>query len=284
MPAALGVNDVLLRSQRHRSRAFTLVELLVVTGIIVVLAGLLAAAIRHLHRVAAAKETLAELHVCRGLLQEYEGRNGLAGIEAYSTTNPLQLQDPNAPAPGVFPVFVDPWSTFDAVNAPNYTRGDQSAIGTYWPSYEITDVVPGAGITVDATGAGRYSCNAVQCTSDVMYLLMRVPANRTTIQSIPPKQLFVAQAGQAAPTIDQGPILLDGWGNPIIFVPRGGLHVTMPDPNTGATLTYVVRSTGIIPFTGTEPLLTGNERPFWASAGEDGDFTNGADNLYSFQD
>jgi hypothetical protein len=54
-------------------------------------------------------------------------------------------------------------------------------------------------------------------------------------------------------------IPLDAWGNPIIFVPAGGLAGVHVDP---------VRSP--------------DGRPFFASAGADGDFATGDDNLYSF--
>jgi hypothetical protein len=79
-------------------------------------------------------------------------------------------------------------------------------------------------------------------------------------------------------------VLLDGWGNPIIFVPRGGIHVLIKNQTSGSNDTYLVRSTGTALITTSDPPMTGSERPFWASAGQDGDFTQGADNVYSFQD
>jgi len=70
------------------------------------------------------------------------------------------------------------------------------------------------------------------------------------------------------------PLLLDGWGNPIIFVPASGLRVRLiADKSTydpmDATQNFVV----------TAP----DKRPFWASAGPDGDFSKGDDNVYSFE-
>jgi hypothetical protein len=60
------------------------------------------------------------------------------------------------------------------------------------------------------------------------------------------------------------PILLDAWDNPIIFVPAGGLALRQGGQN------LVIKSP--------------DNRPFWASAGPDGDFQNGDDNVYSFEE
>ena len=70
------------------------------------------------------------------------------------------------------------------------------------------------------------------------------------------------------------PLLLDGWGNPMIFVPASGLRVRLPNNKkdydvTDATQNFVVTSP--------------DNRPFFASAGPDGDFSRGDDNLYSFE-
>jgi len=90
------------------------------------------------------------------------------------------------------------------------------------------------------------------------------------------------------------PILLDGWGNPIIFVPASGLHVKLingqssylaTDPSSGATQEYIIVSPeGHVTGQGTaNPWCDRPGRPFFASAGPDGDFTKGDDNLYSFE-
>jgi prepilin-type N-terminal cleavage/methylation domain-containing protein len=267
-------------------KGFTLIELLVVVGIIVMLAGLLATGYLHVHRAAAGKETIAELHVCRGMLQEYERATGLAGIEAFSTTSPLQQPDSNAPPPGVFPVFVDPYPELDASTSSLAYKGTSPVPGSYWPCVEVQEEFDQQATDMSTAGTARYQALAVQRTHDVMYLLLHIPANRTTVLSIQSKRILEAQSGSASASIDQGPILLDGWGNPIIFVPRGGIHVYLTDHSTNPPKNsiYVVRSTGVFPVGNVDPPLTGNERPFWASAGEDGKFQQGEDNIYSFQD
>lgn len=72
------------------------------------------------------------------------------------------------------------------------------------------------------------------------------------------------------------PIFLDAWGNPIIFVPGSGLLVWSKSQAVQDTSTkqwYV------------KPILiqSPDKKPFFASAGPDGDFSNGDDNLYSFE-
>jgi hypothetical protein len=59
------------------------------------------------------------------------------------------------------------------------------------------------------------------------------------------------------------PIVLDLWGNPIWFVPAGALSVISANGHP-----HVVHSPG--------------NRPFFVSAGPDGDFRTGDDNVYSF--
>jgi prepilin-type N-terminal cleavage/methylation domain-containing protein len=91
------------------------------------------------------------------------------------------------------------------------------------------------------------------------------------------------------------PILLDGWGNPIIFVPASGLHVKLlngqgsylaSDPASPAqTQEFIIISPegSVSGNGGANPVVTHLGRPFFASAGPDGDFTKGDDNIYSFE-
>lgn len=86
------------------------------------------------------------------------------------------------------------------------------------------------------------------------------------------------------------PILLDAWNNPIIFVPASGLRVRLlngksaNDP-TDTTQTWIIVSPeGKVQGNGSgNPVVTQVGRPFFASAGPDGDFAKGDDNIYSFE-
>ncbi|MGH7180174.1 MAG: hypothetical protein ACREJC_22540, partial [Tepidisphaeraceae bacterium] len=93
------------------------------------------------------------------------------------------------------------------------------------------------------------------------------------------------------------PLFLDAWGNPIIFVPATGLRtrllVDKKDYDPGNFDQNVIilspegemgRSTGSTPGVPPGfPYVKRPGRPFFASAGPDGDFTKGDDNLYSFE-
>lgn len=293
-----------------RRNGFTLIELLVVIGIIMVLVAMLTFGYRSLNKAAAGRETHAELKVCKGMLAEYEGRNGLVGIEWIRPADPLQPAqsvDPGATGPGMFPVYVDPASQMGGANLSLVKPG---AVGSYWPSLQLADVeTSGAnGILADMgdkstdpnAPSPRYFCNAVPATLDALYVLSRIPANATLLSNHTAKRQLEMPSGKtpfadgsghavnsANAPVPYVPAILDGWGNPIIFVPRAGMHVNILRPNAGGQMVptlSVVRSTGTFDATVADPPLTGNERPFFASAGQDGDFTQGDDNVYSFQE
>ena len=87
---------------------------------------------------------------------------------------------------------------------------------------------------------------------------------------------------------DSVPILLDAWGNPILFVGSGTLGTLQSLTNNtfpGIDSTGTVHSgTGLLVAGGRLVTVSSPDgRPFFASAGPDGDFSKGDDNLYSFE-
>ena len=86
--------------------------------------------------------------------------------------------------------------------------------------------------------------------------LKKLPSNATALGKLPASE-FIAGTS----------LMADGWGNPLIFVP-GDAGLGIDRDNDG---TYDVT------------VHAPNDRPFWASAGPDGDFTKDDDNLYSFE-
>ncbi len=110
---------------------------------------------------------------------------------------------------------------------------------------------------------------AVTLTREVMKRLLTVAGNRQKVERLPSNSVM---------DYDGVPIVLDGWGNPIIFVPPEGLQIE----NSASVLLRLITA--------------GGERPFFASAGEDGRFQDrrvgvpdqqvlaaSDDNIYSFE-
>ena len=156
-------------------------------------------------------------------------------------------------------------------------------------SIDINKLMKNGSDMSDRSNSGaRYDSPAVDITRYVMQnFLMRVPRNRSMVGSLPTKRILESPPNTPPYTIDQT-VVLDGWGNPIIFVPPGGLHVNIRDPQAPANSKppeYIVRTSGtfLVGQIAQHPLSPA-DRPFFASAGQDGDFTKGEDNIYSFQD
>ena len=124
--------------------------------------------------------------------------------------------------------------------------------------------------TAERTGA------AVKATAAVFAEIAKMPGAKTVFSQIPPESTF-NEGGLAHP------ILLDGWQNPILFVPAAGLNVRLGEPAAD----YAITSVKAYPVAGPGSLAVGvlppGARPFFASAGPDGNFQTGDDNIYSFE-
>lgn len=88
------------------------------------------------------------------------------------------------------------------------------------------------------------------------------------------------------------PVLLDAWNNPIIFVPGSGLRVRLLNGQSDYKIDMMQCATAVVVSPEgrvdsiTDPLnprVLQPGRPFFASAGPDGDFARGDDNIYSFE-
>ena len=116
-------------------------------------------------------------------------------------------------------------------------------------------------------------------TRVVMGLLLAVPSNQKVLDSLPPDSVSRNASGV---------VLLDGFRNPILFVPRRGMAgVNLQKTGQGKfdkpNQTIVSPGSKVIKAatSATPAILEG--KAFFASAGEDNDFSQGDDNHYSFE-
>ncbi|HEY8750012.1 MAG TPA: type II secretion system protein [Tepidisphaeraceae bacterium] len=297
-----------------RRHGFTLIELLVVIGIILVLTTIILTGIKHVTNLTIRHETQAELKVCEDLLREYRNINGLKNIEApaasiVGTPPRMKLPSPNwISGEYPLPMFVD------SADATEIILPEQSStLATLAFAGSSTQAPPTSGSAGDFSDQSDFSnprwvSNAIRWTQGVMFILLKDPKNRALVSALPSKRILetppsyksntgVTNGGAQTPYTIDAAVPLDGFGNPIIFVPRGGMHVWMKlgtgtSPGTGGLQEYVVRTSGTYRVNaGPLPPVGANDRPFFASAGQDGYFTDlkmagdkAIDNLYSFQE
>jgi prepilin-type N-terminal cleavage/methylation domain-containing protein len=278
---------------RHR-KGFTLLEMLVVVGVIMLLLTIAVAAYSKLVNSMAVKATGTTMENLRSFLAEYEQVSPISGMGyagggadpnfpylGGTYFNQLDLlsgsRTPPPPIDGTDMNFAGvvtqpndtPWTRFPA------NTGDTKENKAY------SNVAP----------SSQHATNAVYNTACVMMYLARVPNISAEISKLPAKSfllnndrpapspvtLIVSNAGtnQVAPA----PVMVDGWNNPIIFVPSSGIIVSI---NPKSPQKYVIRTSGTY-LLANNPPPKATDRPFWASAGPDGNFASGDDNIYSFK-
>ena len=244
----------------NRRLGFTLIELLTVIGILVLLLGIAVVGLNQVNRSSNARATGVTLGNAEALIAEYESSGTSLHGPIYGFYGVTGAPPPGSTAP---------------INS--FLAGP-IGLGS---SFTITDVTPNGTdrypVPPSTTGTGG---NVVGSTQYAMALLSRMPVNKSMIGQLPPRSLMKIPYGPPK-NYPQTPILQDGWANPIILVPAGGLEVNLTVNNTPTP--YVIRTSGNYLPGSLPPTLKSNDRPFWASAGPDGDFSKGDDNVYSFQ-
>ena len=214
---------------RRTRRGFTLIEILVVMGIIAVLMAILFLGFKYVGGSSRNNLTHSMLQNLRGMLTEYTTSGG----------NLDKLEDIYAPK----------------------------------------DSVPTPGSV--AEGGSDRDAPAVNQTRIIMARLLAIPSNKKVLDSLPADHVW--RSGNDV-------VLLDGFRNPIIYVPRRGLvGVNLGYSGTDKSQkpiysnpTQTIASPGAkLLGKGPPPIMLG--QPFFASAGEDGDFSKGDDNHYSYE-
>jgi prepilin-type N-terminal cleavage/methylation domain-containing protein len=276
------------RSRAGRgSRGFTLVEILIVIAIIALLGTIAFVGYRAVTRQGLTNRTRMTLSNVASIFAEYDAKTKLKRQPTHAWTqaaggNATYYTVPPYRVPPELPPAFDFWKDYNPAITATPERNDEQE-GMPAPS------------SVDQDSA------AVRNTQIVLYLAAQIPSNKTLIDNVDAADVMKLHDNlPETATFDerQHPVLLDAWGNAIIFVPASGLRgVYLGDPPEEFVVTSVkVYAADDLP----DGVVAPNARPFFASAGEDGVFgysdTNGSkafedgsdtgggdDNLYSFE-
>jgi type II secretory pathway pseudopilin PulG len=223
-----------------------MIELLLVIGILIVLITMFFVGLNYVTATLRARDTRTMLETAKTMFNEYQQATHLA-------RTPVGLTNANWT-----------WTYTESLPAaPPWAIGPLTPGSSAWTNANIT-------LGVD--------------TAAVMYALEQMPANQAIMNNIPSsKKLTVPFQYTDAPPNTYVTFLLDSWGNPILFVPSGGLaNVRFGGQTSSVTGQSAVGTTATAG--GTESLITSpDSTQFFVSPGPDGDVSQGDDNVYSFQ-
>ncbi|HEV2294386.1 MAG TPA: type II secretion system protein [Tepidisphaeraceae bacterium] len=259
-----------------RRRGFTLIEILVTIGILLLLVGIVVFSMSRVSNSSRNRQTQITLGNLKNMIAELEATAGLGGRQP-----PHMWVDGNAQpqTPSNF------WKDADPTNST--------------PPEPDPLVIP----QDVRSEAQRSESAAVRNTQLAMTLLVAVPVNKTALSNLPSNSIMKMPNVIGTNPYDESQqvgVPLDSWGNPIIFVPAGGLCGSTAvqmwiggNPPTGGVVPGGTQQTGNAKMvvanppagstTQVGPIRSPDGRPFWASAGPDGDFRRADDNLYSFE-
>jgi type II secretory pathway pseudopilin PulG len=270
-----------------------MVEILVAVTIIAILIGLVTVGFRRVALGGQQRATRTTLENCRAMLGEYERKNKITGFSG-SLPTPGNVTAEGGAADRNGPQVIFTRSVFALLLGmpENKTAFGQFPPDQLYPNPDPTSAPAAAPAWNDGSTYTAFVSRVtfpITPLSGPKYICTADHIADTTNSPDKPGSPWIAETSTARSTT----ILLDAWGNPILFVPAGGLiNVTLTA--TGPTV-YRVASSGLIADQDGDGNVTDagppgpNEqaparaRPFFASAGPDGNFTTGDDNLYSFE-
>lgn len=264
--------------QRAKNQGFTLVEVLIAIAVIVILVTVIVLGMGALTNSTRRNQTNVMLERLKNIQAEFA-----ASLRSSGKTRP------------------QPGFLYSGNRPGNYSTGNnrEPALNTDgWRDANVltpaADPLPAPGsVAEDGFGASgnydRLASDAVINTQRIMGLLVQPKNAREMAEQVQQDQRLRSRTTPFAPFLSfrdksnpipdgspaDPPVFLDGWGNPIIYVPGAGLGI---DPSLPPG-TY-----GMLTVGGQQKIITAPDgQGFWASAGPDGSFSKGDDNLYSFE-
>lgn len=223
-----------------------MLELLIAIGVILVLITIGVVGFRSMVESSSDRQTRLLLTSAEGLLKEMNAIGANQRLEGPPGLSPRAIFEPTTTFPPLPP----------ALSSPGKVTSDQQP--------------------------NRVALYNARFQKLVMQVLATNPKNKTSIEQMPSQQVLPRPQGVSEADY-KPPMLADGWGNPIVFVPSGGLTGINVAGGNNVTITTSGMSRDVVKYPNASQDPATQNRPFWASAGPDGDFTAGDDNIYSFQ-
>jgi prepilin-type N-terminal cleavage/methylation domain-containing protein len=280
-----------------KRRGFTLIELVVVIALIALLASMVVMAVSKMRVNGQRQQTRLIMQNLSAMLADYDVNRrvpfGAGNLSPTVIANAGLVNDIYLNCPGdVTATGVD-----HTGNAVQYTRYFMAQLMNVPSTATAIGKLPSSALMTfigsNITNAPLYAVNqtykvydSVQDANGNVYIrtvLNTDPSGNTSGYVVvdgptqaPPNYYYwmpalVIPASANAPL--STPVVLDAWGNPIIFVMGGVLGA--PSSSSTGLLTAGGQSG--------QQVHSPDYHPFFASAGPDGNFSNGDDNLYSFE-
>lgn len=205
---------------------------MVAISIIVVLVVMLFGAYGYVTRNAKARDTRVDLQMAATMLSNYE-----------------QATQYQRPPPALFSKY---WTGSSANHTAAFTDNFTTLTIPFW-----TGGYTGSGEPIPSSPNSNLSAATIQAdiqggtplpqtvidTLCVMVALQSLPDNQTILNNLPTgRTMMIPVSLSNGGTTFQAPLLLDAWGNPILFVPNDGMYgiTTNLDPNypPAAATTY----------------------------------------------
>ena len=302
--------------RRGQRRAFTLLEVLIAVAVIVILAGILFVGFRSIQESNRRKSTQVTLENLRGMLTEFDTATRLGrrpnvwlwrGVPIADPTDSsfddmgldfwkVQMRDSNAADADETPADVPGLVNQDAPLNRNAAR---MVINTSLAMQQLASIPANRSMLQQIPAELHFTPDWVSGSvpmpgdddvlgtdddgtpQDIYYLAgVRVKVDersfRCTANQAAGSGATSPPAGSWVEEPDNAPLLLDAWGNPILLVPGTGTRVIINVQDDDTTL-ETADGEQII------DIQSPDRRPFFISAGPDGNFWKGDDNLYSFE-